>query len=149
MLKVPVAGPDDPLVQARVEALREKGRDPFNEYQVPTAVMMFRQGFGRLIRTRDDWGVVAILDPRVVTKKYGQTFLKSLPDCKVAMDIELVEEFVKSRDAECKDRKDTTDTSVNAAVNRDVDAKIDGSNPRQTLHVALKDVVTDEQRNSF
>ena len=100
MMKLPFAVPDDPIVQARVEALKEKGRDAFNEYQVPTAVMMFRQGFGRLIRTREDWGVVAILDPRVMTKRYGQTFLNSLPNCAVTTEIDDVRDFVESLDAE-------------------------------------------------
>jgi Rad3-related DNA helicase len=74
-------------------SLRERGRDPFNEYQVPQAVTLFRQGFGRLIRTRTDWGIVAILDPRVVTKRYGATFLRSLPSCTVATELEAIEEF--------------------------------------------------------
>jgi ATP-dependent DNA helicase DinG len=85
--------PDDPLVQARVESLKEKGRDAFNEYQVPQAVMMFRQGFGRLIRTATDKGVVAILDPRVATKNYGKTFLQSLPDCAVTDDLDVLKKF--------------------------------------------------------
>jgi ATP-dependent DNA helicase DinG len=88
MMKLPFAVPDDPLVQARVENLREQKRDAFNEYQVPQAVMMFRQGFGRLIRTRTDRGIVAVLDPRLVTKQYGQTFLKSLPDCTVVEELD-------------------------------------------------------------
>jgi ATP-dependent DNA helicase DinG len=82
-------------VQARVEALRGQGRDPFNEYQVPQAVMMFRQGFGRLIRTRSDRGIVAVLDPRVVSKRYGEVFLRSLPDCAVTTEIKAIAEFIK------------------------------------------------------
>jgi ATP-dependent DNA helicase DinG len=94
IMKLPFAVPDDPMVQARVESLKERGRDAFNEYQVPQAVMMFRQGFGRLIRTATDRGIVAILDPRVTTKKYGKTFLQSLPDCTITDDLELLREFV-------------------------------------------------------
>jgi ATP-dependent DNA helicase DinG len=96
IMKLPFAVPDDPMVQARVESLKERGRDAFNEYQVPQAVMMFRQGFGRLIRTATDRGIVAILDPRVSTKKYGKTFLQSLPDCTITDDLELLREFVEA-----------------------------------------------------
>jgi ATP-dependent DNA helicase DinG len=93
IMKLPFAVPDDPLVQARVESLKEKGRDAFNEYQVPQAVMMFRQGFGRLIRTATDKGIVAILDPRVATKNYGKTFLQSLPDCAITDDLDELKKF--------------------------------------------------------
>lgn len=102
MMKLPFAVPDDPLVQARVESLRERGRNPFNEYQVPQAVMMFRQGFGRLIRTREDMGIVAILDPRLVSKSYGQTFLRSLPPCAVTTDLGDVTDFVAAMDQKNK-----------------------------------------------
>lgn len=98
MMKLPFAVPDDPLVQARVESLRERGRNAFNEYQVPQAVMMFRQGFGRLIRSREDTGIVAILDPRLVSKSYGQTFLRSLPPCAVTSDLQDVTDFVAAMD---------------------------------------------------
>lgn len=93
IMKLPFAVPDEPLVQARVETLKSRGRDAFNEYQVPQAVMMFRQGFGRLIRTAVDRGVVAIMDPRVRTKNYGRTFLDSLPDCEVTHDLSRIESF--------------------------------------------------------
>ncbi|HEX8551265.1 MAG TPA: ATP-dependent DNA helicase [Abditibacteriaceae bacterium] len=99
MMKLPFAVPDDPLVQARVESLRERGRNPFNEYQVPQAIMMFRQGFGRLIRTREDKGIVAILDPRLVSKSYGQTFLRSLPPCAVTTELDAVTAFIDAMDA--------------------------------------------------
>ncbi len=66
--------------------IRERGGNPFMDYQVPEAVIKLKQGFGRLIRTRTDTGMVAILDPRVRTKRYGQLFLDSLPECEVVID---------------------------------------------------------------
>ncbi len=81
--KLPFSVPDHPLIQARLEAIREAGGNPFLEYQVPEAVIKLRQGFGRLIRTQRDRGMVVILDPRVLTKPYGRVFLNSLPDCEV------------------------------------------------------------------
>ena len=94
IMKLPFAVPDEPMVQARVETIKERGQDAFVGYQVPQAVMMFRQGFGRLIRTATDRGVVAILDPRVKTKPYGKTFLESLPPCNRTEDLERISLFV-------------------------------------------------------
>jgi ATP-dependent DNA helicase DinG len=79
MDKLPFASPGDPLVAARAEALEAGGRDAFAELSVPQAALAFRQGFGRLIRRRDDRGIVAVLDGRIVQKRYGQSFLASLP----------------------------------------------------------------------
>jgi ATP-dependent DNA helicase DinG len=93
IVKLPFAVPDEPIVEARVEDLREKGRNPFYEYQVPQAVMMFRQGFGRLMRKKDDRGVVALFDPRIYSKPYGRLFIESIPDCQVADDLEQVQIF--------------------------------------------------------
>jgi ATP-dependent DNA helicase DinG len=75
--KLPFAVPSDPLVAARSETFE----DPFNEYHLPEAILRFRQGFGRLIRTQSDRGVVVILDRRVLTKSYGKLFIESLPQC--------------------------------------------------------------------
>lgn len=84
--KLPFSVPDHPLLEARVEAIRDRGGNPFMEYQVPEAVIKLKQGFGRLIRTRTDTGMVAILDPRVRSKPYGRTFLESLPECELIVD---------------------------------------------------------------
>ena len=77
IVKLPFAVPSDPLVAARAETFE----DPFNEYHLPEAILRFRQGFGRLIRTQSDRGVVVILDRRVLTKAYGKLFIESLPQC--------------------------------------------------------------------
>jgi DNA polymerase-3 subunit epsilon/ATP-dependent DNA helicase DinG len=79
IVKLPFAVPSDPLVAARAETFE----DPFNEYHLPEAILRFRQGFGRLIRTQSDRGVVVILDRRVLTKAYGKLFIESLPNCTV------------------------------------------------------------------
>lgn len=78
--RLPFASPTDPLVAARIEALRKRDVEPFSAYQVPQAVIALRQGFGRLIRSRSDRGIVAVLDRRIVTKGYGRQFLRTLPE---------------------------------------------------------------------
>ncbi|MDI7269184.1 MAG: ATP-dependent DNA helicase [Myxococcota bacterium] len=88
--KLPFDVPSDPIVAARVERIRSRGGDPFIEYQVPVAVTTLRQGFGRLVRSTTDRGIVAILDPRIRTKRYGQAFLDALPRCSEASSLEEV-----------------------------------------------------------
>lgn len=79
--KLPFASPYDPVVAARIDHCREQGKAPFMDYQVPQAALALKQGFGRLIRTRHDRGVVAILDNRLVKMRYSGAFLRSLPGC--------------------------------------------------------------------
>lgn len=81
--RLPFAVPDEPVVAARLERIKQRGGDPFKELSLPEAVLKFRQGVGRLIRSRTDSGIVAILDPRFQQKWYGRFFRKALPECSV------------------------------------------------------------------
>ena len=83
IFKLPFAVPTHPLQQARMEKIAEDGGSPFFDYQIPEAVLKLKQGFGRLIRSASDKGIVVILDPRVVTKAYGRMFVEALPKCPV------------------------------------------------------------------
>jgi len=94
--KLPFAVPNDPVVQARMKAIEEAGGKPFFDYQVPSAVLTLKQGFGRLIRSLEDRGVLVLLDPRIRKQRYGQTFLNSLPPYRMTTAITDVEKFFET-----------------------------------------------------
>jgi ATP-dependent DNA helicase DinG len=91
--KLPFASPGDPITAARIDLIRARGGDPFAEYQVPLAILTLQQGLGRLIRHRQDRGVLAVLDPRLRTKGYGRRFVASLPPAPVVHDLAAVDAF--------------------------------------------------------
>jgi ATP-dependent DNA helicase DinG len=91
--KLPFAVPNDPVVAARVRAIDEDGGNAFYDYQVPSAVISLKQGFGRLIRSLHDRGLLCLLDNRILKKQYGRVFLDSLPKCARTTDIKAVERF--------------------------------------------------------
>ena len=94
--KLPFAVPSDPIVAARVRALQEDGRNPFAEFQVPEAVLALKQGFGRLIRSKTDRGILAILDNRIQRMQYGRIFLESLPGYATTQDLAEVSRFMEN-----------------------------------------------------
>lgn len=91
--KLPFQVPTEPLVAARAEKLRRDGRDPFSDYMIPAAIIALKQGLGRLIRSRQDRGILAVLDSRLWTRSYGEFFFNSLPNCVVTDNIENLENF--------------------------------------------------------
>lgn len=97
--KLPFEVPSDPVIQARIQAITESGGNAFFDFQVPRAILTLRQGFGRLMRSATDQGVVAILDVRLFTKGYGRRFRRSLPPSPVVRSLEPVMDFFKLHDA--------------------------------------------------
>ena len=91
--KLPFASPGDPITSARIDSIRARGGEPFGEYQVPLAILTLQQGLGRLIRHRQDRGVLAVLDPRLRTKAYGRRFLASLPPAPAVHELSRLEAF--------------------------------------------------------
>ncbi len=98
--KLPFAAPEDPLLKARLEGIRRRGGNPFREFQLPQAVLALKQGFGRLIRDREDFGVVAICDPRLRSRGYGSLFLGALPPAPVVTNAGVAAAFLRERIAD-------------------------------------------------
>src|SRR5690606_5032451 len=91
--KLPFAAPDDPVFEARLDAVRRAGGNPFRDEQLPQAVIALKQGVGRLIRTETDRGVLVLCDPRLMEKSYGRVFLKSLPPFATTRELRDVQDF--------------------------------------------------------
>jgi ATP-dependent DNA helicase DinG len=100
--KLPFASPSDPLVAARIKRIQRKKGNPFQEYQLPAAVIALKQGLGRLIRTRDDYGILAVLDSRLLKKNYGPTFLQSLPPAPLTSSLRDLASFMAKHEPEKK-----------------------------------------------
>lgn len=84
--KLPFAVPDHPVIEARTEEIQKRGGDAFLEYNLPEAILRFKQGFGRLVRSKRDTGIIAILDSRIINKSYGRQFLNAIPKCEIILE---------------------------------------------------------------
>ncbi|MEM1080940.1 MAG: ATP-dependent DNA helicase, partial [Pseudomonadota bacterium] len=94
--KLPFAAPDDPVLSATIQAIRERGGNPFTELQIPNAVLALKQGAGRLIRHTEDRGILVLGDPRLTSKGYGRTFLNSLPKMPTVTEVQDAIDFIQS-----------------------------------------------------
>lgn len=95
--KIPFASLSDPVLQARIDALKQQGGDPFSTIQIPAAVIQLKQGIGRLIRDPSDYGVLVLCDPRFLTKYYGKLFMRSLPTMPITQNIKDVQQFFDTK----------------------------------------------------
>ena len=107
--KLPFDSPGEPLIAARIDAVRDLGGNPFMEYQVPSAIISLKQGLGRLIRKSSDRGILSVLDTRIMTSRYGRLFLDSLPKIPVSHDLSDIERFFESK----KEKQDARQTVEN------------------------------------
>ena len=98
--KLPFDSPGDPLVSARIDAIRDAGGNPFLEYQLPSAIISLKQGLGRLIRKRTDWGLLSVLDKRLITRRYGKFFLNSLPEIPMTHKLSDIRRFFETMKGE-------------------------------------------------
>ncbi len=98
--RLPFASPGDPVLSARIQSMKDQGDEPFSEYQIPQAVIALKQGVGRLIRDKDDRGLLAICDPRLRSRSYGKIFLKSLPQMPVTHELNVAREFLAAMAAQ-------------------------------------------------
>jgi ATP-dependent DNA helicase DinG len=96
--KLPFASPGDPLMSARIDRIKRAGGNAFMDYQLPAAVLSLKQGLGRLIRTSEDYGILAVLDSRIHKKRYGRTFIQSLPPAPLTTEIDDLESFIKKHE---------------------------------------------------
>ncbi len=104
--RLPFSRPNEPILEARLEQIAEEGGTPFWDYQAPMAILLLKQGLGRLIRTRQDRGLLVILDSRISSRRYGRVFLESLPNSPVIRDLQAVVRFFEAESTEKREEKD-------------------------------------------